>query len=314
LAVDLLLQHRDIDADKRKRSWVAELWHKAKCVVEMTPSDQFSSSKDSDFSKTMQQRALNEILPSLFEIAQKHEDHVRQSQHGMGGEVSWQPLTRPPRQALAPRKRQQTAMATTVVRIKSDVDASADETEVDDTTVPSCPRYERDTRIFCNSNSPAPRQDASAPVPAREPPQLDSLAYSSTATPSTSFGQSNHVLPLGDDMDLDVNGASSAPYHGQVQLPSTLASNPLQYSSTHHDYNNHDVQLHQNGSSFPSMQSAFIPVSPPLYEHSLHFFNTPYPLEYSDNYSFTPAHSNCSFFHGLPLDASISGHQQTPYH
>ena len=319
LAVDLLLQHRPIDAVKRKRSWVTRLRRTAQYAVETTPSDQFSSSKGSGFSKIMQQRALNEILPSLFEIAQKHEDHVRQSQDcgntsiGMGGEVSWQPLTRPPRQALAPRKRQQTGMATTTPRIKSDVDASADETEVDDTVTPSCPQYEQDIQICRNSNPPASRQDASVPVPAQEPPQPDSLAYSCTATPSTSFGQSNHALPLADDMDLDVNGASSALYHGQAQLQSTLASNPLQYPSTHHNYN-HNVQLHQNGSSFPSMQSAFVPVSPPAYEHSLHAFNMLYSLDYPYTYDFTPAPSNLSSFHGLPLDANISCHQQTSHH
>ncbi|KAI2475115.1 hypothetical protein Ptr902_13462 [Pyrenophora tritici-repentis] len=257
LAVDIMLQHRPIDEVKRKGSWVAKLRHTAEYAVQTTPSDQFSSSKGSGFSNMMQIRALTEILPSLFDIAQKYEDHVCQSQQcgntnlGMGGRVTWQPLTRPPRQTLAPRKRHQTAKATSVVRVESDADASGDDTDVDDTVAAS---HLSMTKIFTSPTTRMP------------------------------------------------------PRHDRMQLFLT----PMQYSSVHPSYNS---QLHQSGTSFPSIQSVFAPVSPPAYEHSLHMFDVPYPLQaastsfnshtgYPYDYDYVTTSPALSLFNGLPFEST----------
>ncbi|KAI0578281.1 DUF2841 domain-containing protein [Pyrenophora tritici-repentis] len=328
LAVDIMLQHRPIDEVKRKGSWVAKLRHTAEYAVQTTPSDQFSSSKGSGFSNMMQIRALTEILPSLFDIAQKYEDHVCQSQQcgntnlGMGGRVTWQPLTRPPRQTLAPRKRHQTAKATSVVRVESDADASGDDTDVDDTVAASHLSHDQNIHISHHSDASASRQGAAVSVRTQEPPQPDIRTYSTTATPNTSFGSSMHALHLTDNMDLNVNGASSVSYNSQPHAQHTLASTPMQYSSVHPSYNS---QLHQSGTSFPSIQSVFAPVSPPAYEHSLHMFDVPYPLQaastsfnshtgYPYDYDYVTTSPALSLFNGLPFESNMSCHQQTSRH
>ncbi|CAA9958044.1 DUF2841 domain containing protein [Pyrenophora teres f. maculata] len=319
LAVDIMLQHRPIDEIKRKDPWVAKLRHAAQYAVETTPSEQFSSSKGSGFSEMMQKRALTEILPSLFDIAQKYEDHVCHSQHcgdtatnlDMGGRVTWQPLTRPPRQTLAPRKRHQTAKATSLLRIESDADASGDETDVDDTVAASHLPHDQNTHISHHSDAPASRQDAAVSMRTQEPHQ-----------PDTSFGSSMHALHLADNMDLNANGASSVSYNSQPHAQGALASTTMHYSSVHPSYNS---QLHQSGSSFPSIQSVFAPVSPPAYEHSLHMFDVPYPLQtasvpfnsntdYPYEYDFVTTSPALSLFSGLPFESNISRHQQTPRH
>ncbi|RMZ73230.1 hypothetical protein GMOD_00009040 [Pyrenophora seminiperda CCB06] len=320
LAVDIMLQHRPIDEVKRKESWVAKLRHAAQYAVETTPSDQFSSSKGSGFSKMMQERALSEILPSLFDIAQKHEDHVCQFQRckdkelGMGG------------RALAPRKRHQTAKATSVPRIGSDEDASGVETDIDDTITPLYLQQEQDTQMPHNSHLQASRQDTFISVQTQEPRQPDTRAYMSTVTPNTSFEQSMHALHPADDMDLDVKVASSASYHSPLQAHCTLPSTPVQYLSVHPGYNSGNVEMLQNGSSFSNMQSPFAAVSTPSYDHSLHMFDVQYPLPPTgavfnrntgypyDCDMFVGASPALGFFNGLPPAPHIRCHQQTSRH
>jgi hypothetical protein len=110
----MMLQHRIIDKEKRKGSWVAKLRQAAQYAVETTPPDQFSSSKGSGFSEMMRSRALEEILPNLFETAQLYEDHFAWHGHyegsgvldpDKGKRVTWQPFMRPARPPVAPRKR-----------------------------------------------------------------------------------------------------------------------------------------------------------------------------------------------------------------
>ncbi|KAJ4329525.1 hypothetical protein N0V87_010765, partial [Didymella glomerata] len=44
----------------------------------MTPVANFSSSKDDTRNEEMKKRALEKILPSIFEVAQTYEDHIMQ--------------------------------------------------------------------------------------------------------------------------------------------------------------------------------------------------------------------------------------------
>jgi hypothetical protein len=80
LAVDIMLQHRDIPIDeyKRRQSWTYKLRQVAQFEIEMTPQEQYSSSRNPAFSALMKQRAEKDILPSLFDVSQSYEDHVVQ--------------------------------------------------------------------------------------------------------------------------------------------------------------------------------------------------------------------------------------------
>jgi hypothetical protein len=80
----------------------------------------------------MQKRALNNILPNLFEIAALYEDHIalyklykgtRRTDPGYGTSVTWHRITRPPCRVARPKR----------IRTESDINASGSETEVDDT-------------------------------------------------------------------------------------------------------------------------------------------------------------------------------------
>ena len=141
-----MLQHRDIDVGKRNMDWVTRLRNAAHYAVETTPPDQFSSSKGSAFSERMQGRALGEIIPNLFDIALSYQEHfarytlyegTNNRDPGIGTHVTWQPLTRPPRQAPAPRKRVRQTRTRPASRTEYDAHESGHDTEVDNTATES---------------------------------------------------------------------------------------------------------------------------------------------------------------------------------
>lgn len=142
VAVELMLQHRTIDESKRRKgSWVAKLQQAALYAVETTAPDKFSSSKGPAFSEAMRHRALKEILPSLFDIAQSHEDHLAQydlyegsgnSDPGNGRSCTWQLASMPPRKILARKRSGKRRVASSLKHVMND-ERSGDETEVDDT-------------------------------------------------------------------------------------------------------------------------------------------------------------------------------------
>ncbi|KAL1793709.1 hypothetical protein ACET3X_008691 [Alternaria dauci] len=236
LAVDLMLQHRNIDMFKRTMDWASKLRTAAHYAVEATPPDQFSSSKGSAFSERMQARALDEIIPNLFDVAQLYQEHLaRYSLYegtnnrdpGIGKHVTWQPLTRPPRHAPGPRKRLRQTNIEQPPRIDYDAHDSGQETEVDNTTTESHLRLQGSMRD--------PRQQTHVPV--HGPPALHAQhmhAGSSTTTPSTSFGQSMHAPHPSDDMDLDVK---HVPYQDQTLGQSNFHYHqPMQFSASQQSY------------------------------------------------------------------------------
>ncbi|KAF2639043.1 hypothetical protein P280DRAFT_471032 [Massarina eburnea CBS 473.64] len=80
LAVDIMLVHRKMDEEhgKRDKAWIKILRKRAVNSVDLTPDDNFSSSTDPTFNKAMKKRALEQILTSLFDVAETHEDYVTQ--------------------------------------------------------------------------------------------------------------------------------------------------------------------------------------------------------------------------------------------
>lgn len=137
MAVDLLLQHRDIDEVKRKVPWTAKLRETAEYAVKHTPPDSFCASKNPDYCEKMRKRALEEILPSIFDIAQTYEDYINQlregcSDLGPGGLQTWSPLGRQPRHIKKIKIETSPALSVSPLTTDDVSNQSGDETEVDD--------------------------------------------------------------------------------------------------------------------------------------------------------------------------------------
>ena len=131
--------HRKTDEVKRKGRWISKLQNLARLTVQTSSTDHFSSSKGAAHSEAMKKRALEKILPSIFEVAQAYEDHIMQynliegsgnKDPGQGSRHTWQPIPRPIRgqQRKRPRRNARSERVPEAVH-----DASGDETEPDDT-------------------------------------------------------------------------------------------------------------------------------------------------------------------------------------
>lgn len=342
-----MLQHRNIDQVKRRGSWVAKLRQAAQCAVEMTTSEVFSSSKRTEFSEKMKERALEFILPSLFDVAQSYEDHLAQydlyedgnTDAGEGRYITWQHASRPPRQTPQ-RKRARTARAPPALTVDCHGDASADETEVDDTISNSFLRRDqararKHARTSQESNNPTASQQApaspihAAAVNASPPagPKQDFPPSTSIPTPNMSFHPSLDDLHLGEgmDMSMDVKGGDAMQYHDPAMIRNMFAlSQPMQYSNTHPGYINQVFPPQETAGSFcNSAQSSFSTAAAPGYANPFHLFNAPYspqvghaafgasmasnhagfPYEYEGVFPPTTMLGNADgSFHGLPHD------------
>ncbi|CAO2649550.1 Nn.00g069350.m01.CDS01 [Neocucurbitaria sp. VM-36] len=353
LAIDVMLQHREIDEVKRKGSWVAKLRQAAQCAVEMTTSELFSSSKRAEFSELMKERALDFILPSLFDVAQSYEDHIAQydlydgagnTDPGQGRYVTWHAASKPPRQILQRKRVRRSKMPQTTI-VNRNGDASADETEVDDTISNSFLRRQarkKHIRTPQESNDTvAPRQQAPmAPTPAPLTPVANPVAPtlvllkqeshpdSSRPTPNTSFNKTMDDLQLNEcmSMDMDVKGGDATQYHDQTLLRNMFSlSQPMQYSSSHPGF---VFQSQGNASPFSnSAQSSFTSGTASGFANPFPMFNAPYspqvgtaafgasmssnnsgyPYDYQGVFPATPmaVHANASF-NGLPRDFNVA--------
>ncbi|EMD92013.1 hypothetical protein COCC4DRAFT_174510 [Bipolaris maydis ATCC 48331] len=310
LAVDIMLQHRLIDKEKRKGSWVAKLRQAAQYAVETTPPEQFSSSKGSNFSEKMQNRALAEILPNLFETAQLYEDHFAWHRHyegsgipdpGKGKRVTWQPLTRPARQPATPRKRPRTTKEGAAPRSETDVEASGNETEIDDCA----------TSFYLCGQEPASDQPEGSDIfgpkeTAQQTPvsacggtaaPLHTCPCSTTTAPNVSFGQPMHGLTLGEEMDLDVGMAACTPLHDHTHIN---GGHQIQYSDGDSGFNQYLVQLQQDGCPpfrGSQSQSGFTSSSTPLYHHPFPAFDA----HFSHSVEHVAFHDDTCYPHGYKM-------------
>ncbi|CAN9413706.1 unnamed protein product [Alternaria alternata] len=317
LAVDLMLQHRDIDVGKRNMDWVTRLRNAAHYAVETTPPDQFSSSKGSAFSERMQGRALGEIIPNLFDIALSYQEHfarytlyegTNNRDPGIGTHVTWQPLTRPPRQAPAPRKRVRQTRTRPASRTTYVAHESGHDTEVDNTATESHVRIEGQVR--------EPRQQAQAPSHGDPAPHLQHMhAGSSTKTLNNSFGQSMHARHLDDNMDLDVKLADHVPYQGRFSVRSNFDyDQPIQFLNGLPSY--HHIPQFQQGVG----PSGINPATTSGYEQPFSMFPAYHPQAeistFESSAGFPVYHDVFvpPFFDGLPTVNSISCQPEASHH
>lgn len=307
-----MLQHRLIDEEKRKGSWVAKLLQSAQYTIESTPSDQFSSAKGSDFSEKMQSRALAEILPNLFEVAQFYEDHFATHRHyegsgisdpGTGKYVTWQPLMRPPRPPVAAKKRLRRTRPRPASRSELDTDISEDETEIDDSLTSS---YLRNDRLAPKQNDVSKNakitaaQDQILPS-CREVTAagLRNCPCSITRKPNDSFGQAMQGLVLGEEMDLDLKMIAHTPMSNHIY---TNDSQPVQYFASQSNYSPHTVHLQQDGYVLPSSSQSMFASATASVCHGLPAFDTQLPLPV-DNGTF---HDDTCFAHNYNMYSTSS--------
>jgi hypothetical protein len=306
LAVEMMLVHRQIDEIKRKGPWISKLRDVAKFTVQTTSADHFSSSKGAAHSEEMKKRALEQILPSIFEVAQAYEDHIMQynliegsgnKDPGRGRHHTWKPIPRPVRQQQ-PKRPRRTARSE---RVQDTVyEASGDETEPDDTMT----RLAKIPHSFPQA-LPSPRPMTASSPPGSQTPQqstmvedshqqgwkVDTPSASGPCTPTTtqddcrmhrtasssnsSFDHSLHGLHLGED-DLDMKPhARTMSDHGGMQPPYNMPSytQPMQYPTTPTGFNG---RIYQSADNYANQQSAF-PQNGPTFVNPFAMFNAPPP-------------------------------------
>ncbi|KAF3026903.1 hypothetical protein E8E12_000010, partial [Didymella heteroderae] len=296
LAVEMMLVHRKIDDIKRKGPWISKLRDVAKFTVQTTSADHFSSSKGAAHSEEMKKRALEKILPSIFEVAQAYEDHIVQysliegsgnKDPGRGRHHTWKPIPRPIRQQQ-PKRPRRTAGSERVQETVHEV--SGDETEPDD-TMTCLARVPHGLPQALSSLLPV---DAHAVAKVSTPTasglcppatiQDDCVMHRTASTPNSSFDQSLHGLVWEKDSDM------KPPYN----MPSY--TQPLQYPSAATSSNG---QAYQSVESYGNQASGFSQDAPTLV-HPFPMFNTPAPPM-----SYNPYASPIPTAYGFPYEQGI---------
>ncbi|KAJ4991704.1 hypothetical protein SVAN01_02819 [Stagonosporopsis vannaccii] len=261
LAVEMMLVHREIDEIKRKGPWISKLREVAKFTVQTTSADHFSSSKGAVHSEEMKTRAQEQILPSIFEVAQAYEDHITQYSlfegsgnvdPGRGKHHTWKPIPRPIRRTQPKRPRRSGKDSLDQVP-ETTYDASGDETEPDDTmtrlarVAQASPQF---LPIPTPTVAPTPRQSFSiedtyrqtwsvdTPVSASGPctpalPQDDVKMHRTASTPNSSFDHSLHGLHIGDE-SIDMKPQTRTMSEQGTMQPYNMVSysQPMQYPTT----------------------------------------------------------------------------------
>lgn len=292
----MMLIHRKIDEIKRKGSWISKLRDVAKFTVQTTSADNFSSSKGAVHSEEMKARALDQILPSIFDVAQSYEDHIMQYSlfegsgnidPGRGKQHTWKPIPRPVRRTQQPKRpRKRTTQGPDLAQ-EALCEASGDETEPDDTMT-------RFARVPCGLPQPiaphqllpgpspaavhTPRQSFSAedihqrswkvdtPVSTSGPctpayPHEDAKMYRTASTPNSSFDQSLHGLHIEEEnMDLKPQTRTMSEQGSMQPYNVVTYSQPMQYPSTPAPFNS---QAYQPTGNYPEQApSSYVQTGP----------------------------------------------------
>ncbi|KAF1957367.1 hypothetical protein CC80DRAFT_560571 [Byssothecium circinans] len=223
LTIDIMLVHRKIDAEhgKRGKAWIKTLRKRAINSVDDTSNDNFSSSADPTFNRAMKERALTKILPSLFDIAEAHEDYVVQYElfegsgnedPGEGKEVSWEPVPRPDRSLRKKARLAPSATPAHQPELTHDSEASGDETEADESMANS---------TFSSFQSWSNEEDAkSTRAPSPDPAHYRTPRTTSTI-PHAAFSQNMSRLRLSDGSDAKstVDDDEAVQYFGMKYRP-----------------------------------------------------------------------------------------------
>jgi hypothetical protein len=217
LAVDLILQHRDSEMDqvKRERGWTLIMRHEAMYQVTKTAESLFSSSKDPGFNEIMKARALDYVLPEMFDVVQSYEDYVAQNSVALlndpnatllkGTNYIYFPVPRP-KQPRRKRVRSTQAVPANVTKVETHKE-SGSETGVDEAVERNSRRYlRRQERPQAQvPEGPTPEvQNIDVPSLTRTPNPYTTPAsfkleeHTATATSDLSFGQSLNELHPSD--------------------------------------------------------------------------------------------------------------------
>lgn len=324
-----MLVHRKIDEIKRKGgSWISKLRDVAKFTVRTTSADHFSNSKGAIHSEQMKKRALEQILPSIFDVAQAYEDHIMQYSlfegsgnvdPGRGKHHTWKLIPRPARRA--PPKRPRRAIGNSLDMVQGTIQETSDETDTDDTMtrlagLPRAAPSPRPLTAQSQSETLTPHQPtkiedgrqqtwrAETPTSSAGPctpmnSQDDCNMYRTASTPSSSFDQSLHGLHLGEE-DLDTKppvGAVS--HHGTMQPEYNMVaySQPGQYPPAQADFGGQSYQptndyVDPASCSFAQAGSGFI--------NPFSIFNAQPPHGYTQYASPMPPANN-----GFPYDQHV---------
>ncbi|KAI8930713.1 hypothetical protein NX059_012322 [Plenodomus lindquistii] len=314
VAVIMMLQHRIIDEPKRQGSWVQKLQQAAQYAIETTPPEQFSSSKGSRFGERMHERALKEILPSLFSVAQLHEDHLAQYNLYEGtGNVdtrqgtmcTWQPMSRPPRLSTSSRKRAKVHSRATRLKDVSEETVSGAETEVDDAVSNTFLRRQR-ARSHRPQRTPTVMHHVQSSVDALSsatgtggpaPPRRDSTVL---ATPTSSFDRTITGLGLEENADCDVKHMGPAHFSNSNMMCNMFAlGQSMPYAVSQTAFGAHDFHRQENVP--PCNTPANSPFMPgPGYNTSFTTFNMPFGHQIQNIPS--PASLTRTHHHGFPYE------------
>ena len=312
LAVEMMLVHRKIDEIKRKGSWISKLRDVAKFTVQTTSADHFSSAKGAVHSEEMKKRALEQILPSIFDVAQAYEDHIMQyslfegsgnADPGRGKHHTWKPIPRPARRT-APKRPRRTIVESPETVHETICDASGDETEPDDTMVRlarapyGLPRAEPSPRLMTAQSQPEVQTSqqfiasedgrrqtwtTNTPVPASGPctpvtSQDDCKLHRIASTPNSSFDQSLHGLHI-EEEDLDKKPYPRAMSdHGSVHPQYNMApyTQPMQmeYPAAQASF---EGQPYQPANTYPTLAQAHFTQTDTGFINPFTMFNAPPP-------------------------------------
>lgn len=331
---------------KRQGAWINKLRDVAKFTIQTTSADHFSSSKGAAHSEEMKKRALDLILPSVFDVAQSYEDHIMQYSlfegsgnvdPGRGKHHTWKSIPRPARRQ--PLKRPRRAVGRSSVAPQESIcEASGDETEPDDTmarlaTIPhGLPYIAPSPRPSTAQSQPSintPRQSATAgdnfvqawklgsPVSTTSPcpptPSQDDYKMQRTAsTPNSSFDQSLHGLHLGEE-ELEANASARTICEKSTMPPSynmVTYSQPVPYPA---------AQTSFEGQTYPSTNKYSDSGPPPFAQNGTAFinpftmFNTPTPpVSYTQYGSPMPTPNGYMYEQGMFPSTPMSFPPTTP--
>ncbi|KAL5399477.1 hypothetical protein PMIN03_010617 [Paraphaeosphaeria minitans] len=228
LAVDIMLVHRLVDEEVGKRkyvSWIDQLQMDAVYLISSKDTEHFSSSKGTKYNEAMKRRALEIILPSIFDIAKSHEDYIGQydlyegsknTDPGCGKQVSWLATPRPDRGLVFKRRRS--------MKVEPLSGDEGNLTEVDDEAFePSstCSSF-HSTEEVAEPNSACPSFHSTAE--AAEPNSTLSLFNSTLSSFDSAFSYTEDVKMFPDDMPMCPSPApeqSSSQFLYQTPTPNS---------------------------------------------------------------------------------------------
>lgn len=111
---------KDANGRPRGRAWISELRKNAMTTLDSSPANRLSADKIPEECELKKSRVMDQILPSLFDIAQSYEDYFERYQlyEGYGNtdpghakQVSWSRIESTPRPSYKRRKRPSNAQS-----------------------------------------------------------------------------------------------------------------------------------------------------------------------------------------------------------